>query len=216
MEVLRREEGDERRHRRNCIYFIKKDGYCEKRNMKCVGSAHCMEYKRKNIEKKEFGTKAVRKDSVERKKVNQVHPFDGVKLIALKDIYVDEKAFDEPSQRKVQKIIEYYRNYGELDEPIVVACKDDKYIVTDRYLRYYAAQKLGLTLVPARIGRYGDVHYEKKLHRHGQSVRHKKYGMGSIVDSDEKQVKVLFESGKEIVFSIKSCVEMRILKFIKE
>ena len=40
-----RSEGDERRHRSRCIYYRKDDSYCCKEIMRCMGAAHCENYK---------------------------------------------------------------------------------------------------------------------------------------------------------------------------
>lgn len=42
-----RPEGDERRHRSNCVYFRKKDKFCTKCYVGCIGSAHCDYYESK-------------------------------------------------------------------------------------------------------------------------------------------------------------------------
>lgn len=39
-----RQEGDERRHKSNCVYYRKKDKFCTKHHGECYGSAHCDYY----------------------------------------------------------------------------------------------------------------------------------------------------------------------------
>ena len=49
-EVLKKDEFDDRRDRRRCIYFFKngsKQGYCSRGHLKCIGSSHCSYYKEK-------------------------------------------------------------------------------------------------------------------------------------------------------------------------
>ena len=46
VERYERGEGDERRHRSHCKYFVKEHCQCKKRNGKCIGSAHCPEYEK--------------------------------------------------------------------------------------------------------------------------------------------------------------------------
>lgn len=51
-EFLKRDEFNERRHSRRCIYFFKNDGskqgYCRKGHIKCIGSSHC-DYYEENV-----------------------------------------------------------------------------------------------------------------------------------------------------------------------
>lgn len=48
-----RQEGDERRHKSNCVYYRKKDKFCTKHHGECYGSAHCDYYERKQDASKE-------------------------------------------------------------------------------------------------------------------------------------------------------------------
>lgn len=43
-EQVHRAEDDDRRHRSRCKNYIDDSGQCSRRNGKCIGSAHCMEY----------------------------------------------------------------------------------------------------------------------------------------------------------------------------
>lgn len=47
-----RPEGDERRHRSNCVYFRKEGKICSKYGDECISSAHCMDYvnKKESVE----------------------------------------------------------------------------------------------------------------------------------------------------------------------
>lgn len=44
-ERVHRGEGDSKRHKSRCEYYKSMTNECEKRNGKCIGSAHCVEYK---------------------------------------------------------------------------------------------------------------------------------------------------------------------------
>ena len=49
-EFLKKDEFDDRRDRRRCVYFFKngsKQGYCNRGHLKCIGSSHCSHYKEK-------------------------------------------------------------------------------------------------------------------------------------------------------------------------
>ena len=45
VENMTRAEGDPRRHRSRCVYYIKDGTYCSKLGFRCFGSAHCEYYK---------------------------------------------------------------------------------------------------------------------------------------------------------------------------
>ena len=72
-------------------------------------------------------------------------------MIPLEELTVGHKNFGKPSQEKVDALIAYYRNNGKLDKPIVVSRHGEKYLIEDKYLRYYVAKLLGLKVVPVRI-----------------------------------------------------------------
>lgn len=44
-EILRRSEGDAKRHRSRCIHYISGSKQCRCRNSRCIGSAHCDYYR---------------------------------------------------------------------------------------------------------------------------------------------------------------------------
>ena len=43
-ERFHRNEGDERRYKGRCKYYIDSNNHCKYRNEKCIGSAHCGDY----------------------------------------------------------------------------------------------------------------------------------------------------------------------------
>lgn len=49
VEVLRNNEGERKRHRSRCIYFDRKSKKCRKNRFNCFGSAHCDDYKEKDV-----------------------------------------------------------------------------------------------------------------------------------------------------------------------
>lgn len=54
-----------------------------------------------------------------------------------------------PSQEKIDKILEYYKTYGKFDKPIRVKVRDGRYIIKSKYLRYYVAKMLNLEKIAA-------------------------------------------------------------------
>ncbi len=43
-ERVHRKEGDDRRHKSRCKYYLESDGKCRKQLSKCIGSGHCDDY----------------------------------------------------------------------------------------------------------------------------------------------------------------------------
>ena len=72
-------------------------------------------------------------------------------LLPLEELTIGHKTFAKPAQEKVDALIAYYNKNGQLDKPIVVSRYGDKYLIEDKYLRYYVAKLLGLDSVPVRI-----------------------------------------------------------------
>ena len=56
-----------------------------------------------------------------------------------------------PRAAKVASVLDYYQAHGELDKPIVVRKRGDRYELVDKYLRYYVAVKLGLDQIQAIV-----------------------------------------------------------------
>ena len=205
-EKMTRKEGDPRRHRSKCVHYEKVDGYCHKRFMKCVGSAHCDHYSAL--------PESVTAAAPPQKKPPRVQPFDGVKTILMEDIQIGEIPFKQPSKAKAQKIIDYYNQHGTLDKPIVVTCEGNKYLLQDKYLRYYVAKVLGLKELPARMGTYGDKAADDRIHNVGQKIQHKTFGKGTVVKSTLDTVEIEFESGKIIKFDIRMCIDGKIITLL--
>ena len=44
VERVYRGEGDERRHKVRCKFYIHDNKYCSRKCCRCMGSAHCMDY----------------------------------------------------------------------------------------------------------------------------------------------------------------------------
>ncbi|MBT2688381.1 hypothetical protein J7I93_09320 [Bacillus sp. ISL-47] len=68
-------------------------------------------------------------------------------FILLDKIIVSEEFLNTtPSVDKIQKVINYVKRTGVLDEPITI--NRNTMILTDGYTRYISALKLGIDLVP--------------------------------------------------------------------
>jgi ParB-like chromosome segregation protein Spo0J len=73
---------------------------------------------------------------------------DGTEEFILLDQIVVTEGFlnSNPSVDKIQQVMNHFKRTGCLDEPITI--KRDTKILTDGYIRYIVAKKMGLDLVP--------------------------------------------------------------------
>jgi|GEM_PF-380722 len=72
--------------------------------------------------------------------------------IKMSQIIVDSHKFHLPPYiGKVNALMEYYQKHKTLDKPIIVIKNEDKYLLQDKYLRYYVAKKLGLSTIDAIV-----------------------------------------------------------------
>lgn len=204
VERMARQEGDPRRHKSRCIYYISKSKACEYRNGNCIGSAHCMKYKERINEEVQKG------NCISPKPVKH---FDGIKEISIELITVNHSKAKKPKQEKVDALIEYYRKNGHLDKPFIVSIQNDSYLLEDKYLRYYVAEELGLKNVPAKIGTLQERKDEDKLRKKGMKVIHKTHGKGIVIDADEAYTTVRFGNGKEVKLSISTCIQNKLISF---
>lgn len=204
VERMTRQEGDPRRHKSRCIYYASKSKSCDYNNGACIGSAHCMKYKERIVEEKQ--SEIVNSP-------NPVKHFDGIKEISIDLITVNPSIAKKPKQEKVDALIEYYRNNGSLDKPIIVSIQDDLYLLEDKYLRYYVAKEIGLKSIAAKIGTFQESKYEDKLRKKGTKLVHKKYGKGIVIDADNAHTTVHFENGMEVKLSISTCIENELVSF---
>lgn len=202
-EKMTRKEGDPKRHRSKCDHYEKSTGYCKKRVMRCVGSAHCDYYH----SSKEPVTDALSTQ-------DRVRPFNGVKKILMEDIEIRDNKFAPPSQAKVQAAIECFNRNGSFDRPIVVSYAGNRYYLEDKYLRYYVALQLGLKEIYARIGTYNDHSDEDRIHNIGQRVQHKVFGKGKIINSTIDTVEIEFESENIKKLSIRTCIDEKMISFL--
>lgn len=153
VEKMERQEGDDRRHRSRCVHYSgKKDAHCSYYSEKCRGAAHCSHYSEKIIDKSndEF---ILPKANREKHPTVPIVSFTGIKYIKIEDIQIDHKFIGRsPKEKKVKQVMEYYKERGSLDKPVIVSCGKNKYVLEDKYLRYVVAKQLGLTVIPAEMG----------------------------------------------------------------
>lgn len=79
-------------------------------------------------------------------------PMQTVSSIPLSSIYITKALKATPPRAaKINAVLEYYQTHGEIDKPIVVKQQGEGYVLVDKYLRYYVAEKLGLDMIQAVI-----------------------------------------------------------------
>ena len=194
-ERMHREEGDSRRDKRRCRHY--RDGHCSRRATKCGGSAHCEYYEEIS---ENVGTAFLRAKK----------PFEGLQEIKMSDILVPEHRFAEPSKEKLFALRDYYIENGELDKPIIVSCKEDKYVLEDKYLRYYLAKKLKLSKIYARCGEKGCDRAEEPFRKIGARVK-TRYKTGTITKVELQCVTVTFDDGGEKRYDLMIAVAQKVL-----
>lgn len=204
IEKFTRQENDPRRHRSRCIYYISESKHCSYRCGQCIGSAHCSHYKENTITPVTEVPKEIKNPTME---------FSGVKDIPLSQVKIDSSKAKEPSEAKVHKLIEYFKQNGKLDKPIIVSIQGNMYLLEDKYLRYYVAKKLGLQYISAKIGTFQESKTEDMLRKVGTKVKHLKYGNGVVIAANAMYTTIRFDNMSEIKFDISTCMENRFLTF---
>ena len=201
-EFLHMDEDDHKRDRRRCIYYVKDEKHCTYQNTVCFGATHCKNYKEyEKVTEVKSDSKPKEKSLNSKNKI-----FKGTEYILISEVIINRN-FLPPNKSKVEQAIEYYRKNGELEKAIYVTLKNDKYVLEDKYLMYYVAKKLGLVSIRAKIGNFEQSKKESKLKKVGATINHKTYGKGVIVDADDENVRIEFESKITKIFDIKACVD---------
>lgn len=139
--------------------------------------------------------------------------FAGIKEIPIGLVKIDVHKTQPPNHEKVLKLIEYYKDNGRLDKPIVVSPQGDKYLLEDKYLRYYVATQLGLETIPAKIGTLKESKAEDLLRKVGTPVIHQRYGKGSVIEASSTKTTIRFKSGEIITFDISRCAKTKLFTF---
>lgn len=74
------------------------------------------------------------------RKITTTQPeyFDGIRSIPINQIEVPP-CFkkNRPAEKKIDSMIEYYKERGHFDKPVTVVFRNDKYVLKDKFLRYY-------------------------------------------------------------------------------
>lgn len=181
---------DEKRNKSRCIYFSRtngRDGYCFIKCCRCIGSSHCEQYREHSL-----GAPP---------EIEKPRAFQGIKKIKMSDISLGNKNWGKPSKDKVEELKDYYLEQGELDKPILVSCKGDKYVLEDKYLRWYVANKLGLEEIDAQFGSERN-RMEEELRKVGTKVYHnpplisKSKGSGTVIKVSLHNFWVAFDNGE--------------------
>ena len=213
---------DDRRHRRRCAHYHT-DGSCAYMS-KCGGAAHCdfyseevdeipIPHRNKSPETIQYSDPKPAKLTIKEEAPSSVQKFSGTQNIKLDDIVVPDKFLaHKPDPKKVKEIRDYYNEHKKLDKPVYVSIRDGKYYLEDKYLRYYVAKELGKTWISACMGTRIESSNRDKLKKIGTTVQHKKFGKGTIIESDNKYVTVLFNNGKNVKFSLEICLENNIFQ----
>jgi len=199
IERIHRAEGDERRYKGRCRYYC--DEYCRQRATKCGGSAHCEYYEEIS---ENAGTVFL----------NAKKPFKGLKEIKMSDILVPEHRFAEPSKEKLFALRDYYLENGQLDKPIIVSCEDDKYVLEDKYLRYYFAKQANRTTIFARYGEKGCDKAEEPFRKVGTRVK-TSHKTGTITKVELQYVTVTFDDGWTKQYDLFTAVANKALLLIE-
>ena len=86
------------------------------------------------------------------RKITTTQPeyFDGIRSIPINQIEVPP-CFkkNRPAEKKIDSMIEYYKERGHFDKPVTVVFRDDKYVLKDKFLRYYVGKELKLKEIDA-------------------------------------------------------------------
>ncbi|MFC3882442.1 hypothetical protein ACFOU2_02555 [Bacillus songklensis] len=79
--------------------------------------------------------------------MNPKGPVGTEDFISLEQIIVTENFLNSrPNPEKIQKVVNYLKRTGNLDEPITV--NRDTKILTDGYTRYIVAERVKMNLIP--------------------------------------------------------------------
>lgn len=199
VEIPTMDENDTRRHKSRCEHYD--NGHCKQYATKCSGSAHCVYYLEKashNID-----------DEIKPVALLNDKSFNGIKSIPINQIHIPEKiASSHPDVKKLNMVIEYFKKCGELDRPIVVEIKDEKYVLKDKYIRYLAARKLGLKNIFAEMGDENKIATRNKLRTIGTLVWIKKINdAGEVIKATITQTTIKSDNGSICTYDICKCLE---------
>lgn len=81
---------------------------------------------------------------------SQPEYFEGIRSIPINQIDVPA-CFkkNRPAEKKIDALLEYYEEHGCLDKPVTVVFRNNKYVLKDKFLRYYVGKMLKLKKIDA-------------------------------------------------------------------
>ena len=221
IQVLKKNDDLPKRDKRKCRYYRKEDSYCVAKSRRCSESTYCDIYDVDTVRFPNERRKVVSSESsavvTEASRVVKCCPikpkldFKGTRYINFEDIYVDNASFKAPNTKKVEDMVKYYEDHGELDRPIYVSCDNKQYYLKDKYLRYYTARKLGLKSIAAKIDDGAGNKLDNALRTPGNIVRFSSGEIGVVIAADLMCVTLKKENGNEIKMGIDYCIENNIL-----
>ena len=207
VERLHMSEGDAKRHKTRCEYYCKNPkGYCHKHGGRCEGSAHCKHY---------FEVDHKRDD--ESKSVNVIISnkntgFTGIKEIPLKNLVLLGIDINEVEKSAV-KAMDFYKNEHELEYPVVVEYRNDRYYVSNHIDQYIAALKLGLDSVPCEMGTDKEISDRDMIRKKGTLVWDNNVkDVGVIIKCNARKVEIRYDSGQTRLYEIITALDKKILK----
>jgi hypothetical protein len=133
-------------------------------------------------------------------------------LIDIQDVEVPSGKMETPNQCKINNLVNYYNEHHELDKPIVVSCSGNKYLLEDKYLRYYVAKQLGLKHILATMNIFRP---EDFLRRIGAKLWHTKLSEPmTVISATEDRITVQRRNGKPMTLDINDCIKNSTLKIM--
>ena len=153
----------------SCIYKKKKNkcynvNCVENVGKRCIQDEKCAFYiaateKLSASEKNEIETDIKNAEIYLRNSENEKHKkdikaqpeyFEGIRSIPINQIEIPP-CFkkNRPAEKKIDALLEYYEEHGQLDKPVTVVFRNGKYVLKDKFLRYYVGKILKLKEIDA-------------------------------------------------------------------
>lgn len=209
VERLHMSEGDTKRHKTRCEYYCNNPkGYCHKHGGRCEGSAHCKHY-----------VEVHHKRDEKIKPVNivtgsQNTQFCGIKEIPLKKLVLLGIDRNEVEERTVE-VMDFYRNEHELEYPVVVECRNDRYYVSNHIEQYIAAVKLGLENVPCEMGTDNEISERDLIRKKGTMVwGNDVKDVGVIINFNARKVEIKYDSGKTRTYDTIIALDKKVIRLL--
>ena len=124
--------------------------------------------------------------------------FFGVKSIPLNQIN-NVKAKDS---NRINTYVLKYQSRKKFYAPVYVQMENGMYKAVANSVLVNAAKNLGLDSILCKYGTLKEAVEENKFRQIGCNISHKNFGLGEVIDSDEKTITVLFADGKKRTISL--------------